>query len=138
MSLARVLFVLAVTRLSVILVTVSEVGFARLLSPTFILQVSVIAVAFIINLVAFYMVLKGMPSDLENSEKLRGRWRQLRISSVFFLVMKLLYLISEPLWQEALTRANAINVLVIVAAVWMAISFIRILIPGMIKAIKQK
>ena len=70
-----------------------------LLSPTFILQVSVIVVAFIINLVAFYMVLKGMLSDPKNSEKLRG---------------------------------------VIVAAVWMAISFIRILIPGMIKAIKQK
>ena len=165
MSLALVLFVLAVTRLSVILVTASEVGFARLLSPSFILQVSVIAVAFIINLVAFYMVLKGMPSDPEKSETLRGRWRQLRISSVFFLVMKLLYLISEPLWQEALTSANAIaedtvvvpgvtgmpfdvdfflnlntvfNVLVIVAAVWMAISFIRILIPGMIRAIKQK
>ena len=52
----------------------------------------------------------------------------LRISSVFFLVMKLLYLISEPLWQEALTSANAIaEDTVVVPGV-----------TGMIKAIKQK
>ena len=161
MSLALVLFVLVITRLSVILVDVSEVGFDRLLSPSFIVQVSVITAAFIINLVAFYMILRGMPSAAENKEVLRGRWRQLRISSVFFLVMKLLYLISEPLWQEALTSANSLvgdtvlvpgvtpmpfdvdffihlntvfNVLAILAAVWMVISFLRVLIPGMIKA----
>ena len=164
MSLALVLFVLAAARLSVILVSVSEVGFSRLLSPSFIVQVSVVAAAFILNLVAFYMILKGIPVSSENEKKLRGSWRQLRISSVFFLVMKLLYLISEPLWQEALTRANAFagdtvvvpgvtsmpfdvdffvnlntvfNVLAIVAAVWMAVSFLRVLITGMIKAAKQ-
>ena len=49
MSLALVLFVLVITRLSVI------------------------TAAFILNLVAFYMILRGMPAAPENKEVLRGR-----------------------------------------------------------------
>ena len=36
-------------------------------------ELSVITAAFILNLVAFYMILRGMPAAPENKEVLRGR-----------------------------------------------------------------
>ena len=93
----------------------------------------------------------------EESELIRSHWRMLRISGVFFLVMKVISVISEPLWQEAMAKAKQFTggdlgyavglteepfdisfftnlssisgILTIVAAIWLAISIIRIFIP---------
>ena len=163
MSFGLVLFLLTVVRLSVIFDASSEVGFALVLTPGFVLQILSIALSFILNLVGVFLIFRGITKILEDkgeaevSEQIRSRWRMLRISGVFFLVMKMISVISEPLWQEAMAKASQFTggdvsyavglteepfdisfftnlssvsgILTIVAAVWLAISFLRIYIP---------
>ncbi|MBR4754276.1 MAG: hypothetical protein IK054_03730 [Lachnospiraceae bacterium] len=163
MSFGLVLFLLTIVRLSVIFEATSEVGFTLLLTPGFVLQVLAIALSFILNLVGVFLIFRGITKILQDSGKeeaselIRSRWRMLRISGVFFLVMKIISVISEPLWQEAMAKAKQLTggdmsyavglteepfdisfftnlstvsgILTIIAAVWLAVSFLRIFIP---------
>ncbi len=151
-----VIFLLAIGRLSLIFDQVTEVGFERLQSPAFLMQIITISAAFVLVLLAYYMILRGTFATTEKKEEVRRLWRHFRISSVLFLLMKILLLVSEPLWQEAMLRANMVagdtvlmpgvtampfdvsfftslewifSVLLMVATIWMVIAFIRLFVP---------
>ena len=162
MSFGLSLLLLTVARLTFILQEVSAVGFDRFLDPGFLLQILPIVISFILNLVGVYLIFLGISKivqengNAEAAGKIRSCWRMLRISGVFFLLMKLLSVFAEPLWQEAAFKADSFmgseaplalglgvepfevgffinlstiaNVLTVIAAIWMALSFIRIYI----------
>lgn len=152
------IYILSIVRLVSVFQVSDEVGLARLFSTQYLPQILVIVTAFVLELVALYLTIKGFYSTAgKDTAELRGVWRQLRISGVTFLVMKLLSLSSYALWEEGMLKSHEIvgedvvivpevtglpfdvdffvtietiaSVLVYVAGVWMLVSFFRILVP---------